>query len=130
MSNLSPGMKVMVRRDAKYHGSTGDWYLGIIDKIEIDNDGEEYVIGHWTAPQWARPSKGAGVNVSCPPRRCASARLRAVRPPQLAASPVAEIIVRESRAAYGRPCACPDDLVRNGSRCGGRPVVKILPRVG
>src|SRR5437870_4261286 len=36
---------------------------------------------------------------------------------------IAEIIVRESRAAYyatGRPCACPDDLARNGSRCGGR----------
>jgi len=36
---------------------------------------------------------------------------------------IAEIIVRDSRAAYhatGRPCACPDDLARNGSRCGGR----------
>jgi hypothetical protein len=36
---------------------------------------------------------------------------------------IAEIIVRESRAAYyatGRPCACPEDLARNGSRCGGR----------
>jgi hypothetical protein len=36
---------------------------------------------------------------------------------------VAEIIVRESRQAYyrtGRPCACPEDLARNGSRCGGR----------
>jgi hypothetical protein len=36
---------------------------------------------------------------------------------------IAEMIVRESRAAYyatGRPCACPDDLARNGSLCGGR----------
>jgi len=36
---------------------------------------------------------------------------------------IAEIIVRESRTAYyatGRPCACPDDVARNGSRCGGR----------
>jgi hypothetical protein len=36
---------------------------------------------------------------------------------------IAEIIVRESRTAYyatGRPCACPEDLARNGSRCGGR----------
>jgi hypothetical protein len=36
---------------------------------------------------------------------------------------IAEIVVRESRAAYyatGRPCACPDDLPRNGSRCGAR----------
>jgi hypothetical protein len=32
-------------------------------------------------------------------------------------------LVRESRAEYyatGHPCACPDDVARNGSRCGGR----------
>lgn len=32
-------------------------------------------------------------------------------------------IIKESRAAYhatGRPCACPDDSARNGSRCGAR----------
>jgi hypothetical protein len=31
--------------------------------------------------------------------------------------------IQESRAAYyatGHPCACPDDLARNGSLCGGR----------
>lgn len=36
---------------------------------------------------------------------------------------VAALIVQESRQAYyatGHPCACPDDLARNGSRCGGR----------
>jgi hypothetical protein len=36
---------------------------------------------------------------------------------------IAELIVRESRQAYyatGHPCACPEDLARNGSRCGGR----------
>ena len=36
---------------------------------------------------------------------------------------IAAIIVQGSRDAYyrtGRPCACPDDLARNGSRCGGR----------
>jgi hypothetical protein len=36
---------------------------------------------------------------------------------------IAETIVRASRNAYyqtGRPCACPDDHARNGSRCGGR----------
>jgi len=36
---------------------------------------------------------------------------------------VAARIVDESRKAYyatGHPCACPDDLARNGSRCGGR----------
>jgi len=34
---------------------------------------------------------------------------------------VAAMIVQESRSAYyatGRPCACPDDLMRNGRRCG------------
>jgi hypothetical protein len=47
----------------------------------------------------------------------------AVQTAKLSDQQVAEIIVRESRAAYhatGRPCACPDDLARNGSRCGGR----------
>lgn len=42
---------------------------------------------------------------------------------QLSDQQIAEIIVRDSRAAYhamGRPCACPDDLARNESRCGGR----------
>jgi hypothetical protein len=36
---------------------------------------------------------------------------------------IAAKIVQESRQAYyatGHPCACPDDLARNGSRCGGR----------
>ncbi len=36
---------------------------------------------------------------------------------------VAEIVIRESRQAYyatGHPCACPEDLARNGSRCGAR----------
>jgi hypothetical protein len=36
---------------------------------------------------------------------------------------IAAIIVKASRDAYyrtGHPCACPEDLARNGSRCGGR----------
>lgn len=44
-------------------------------------------------------------------------------PRTLTEQQIAEIIVRESRDAYhktGRPCACPDDLARNGSRCGAR----------
>ena len=35
---------------------------------------------------------------------------------------IAAMIVQESRNAYyatGHPCACPDDLMRNGRRCGG-----------
>jgi len=36
---------------------------------------------------------------------------------------IAAIIVQASRNQYyatGHPCACPDDLMRNGQRCGGR----------
>lgn len=36
---------------------------------------------------------------------------------------IATILVQASRDAYyktGHPCACPEDLARNGSRCGGR----------
>jgi hypothetical protein len=41
----------------------------------------------------------------------------------LTTAAIAAIIVQESRAQYhasGRPCACPDDTMRNGGACGGR----------
>jgi hypothetical protein len=41
----------------------------------------------------------------------------------LTAAAIAAILVRASRQAYyasGRPCACPDDAMRNGRRCGER----------
>ena len=41
----------------------------------------------------------------------------------LAAAAIAAIIVQRSRAEYhagGRPCACPDDTMRNGRACGAR----------
>jgi hypothetical protein len=41
----------------------------------------------------------------------------------LTAAAIAAIIIRASRDQYhatGRPCACPDDLMRNGRTCGGR----------
>lgn len=41
----------------------------------------------------------------------------------LTAAAIAAIIVQASRAQYhagGRPCACPDDSMRNGRACGGR----------
>src|SRR6266404_5657311 len=44
------------------------------------------------------------------------------QPADLSSSAIAALIVRESRNAYyatGHPCACPDDLMRNGRRCGG-----------
>jgi len=41
----------------------------------------------------------------------------------LAAAAIAAIIVQASRDRYyatGHPCACPEDLMRNGKVCGGR----------
>jgi hypothetical protein len=41
----------------------------------------------------------------------------------LTAAAIAAIIVQASRDQYhagGRPCACPDDIMRNGRACGGR----------
>jgi hypothetical protein len=41
----------------------------------------------------------------------------------LAAAAIATIIIQASRDQYhagGRPCACPDDTMRNGRACGGR----------
>jgi hypothetical protein len=41
----------------------------------------------------------------------------------LTAAAIAAILVQASRDQYhatGRPCACPDDLTRNGQHCGGR----------
>ena len=40
----------------------------------------------------------------------------------LSAAAIAALIVQASRSNYyasGRPCACPDDTMRNGRRCGG-----------
>ncbi|RZN31240.1 hypothetical protein CWO90_17510 [Bradyrhizobium sp. Leo121] len=41
----------------------------------------------------------------------------------LTAAAIAAIIIKASRDQYhatGRPCACPDDTMRNGRSCGGR----------
>lgn len=41
----------------------------------------------------------------------------------LSAAAIAALIIAASRSAYhatGRPCACPDDRMRNGRACGGR----------
>ena len=41
----------------------------------------------------------------------------------LTAAAIAAIIIQASRDQYhagGRPCACPDDSMRNGRACGGR----------
>jgi hypothetical protein len=54
-----------------------------------------------------------------PPRPDSKRRVEAV----LTAATIAAIIVAASRDQYhagGRPCACPDDSMRNGRACGGR----------
>lgn len=33
---------------------------------------------------------------------------------------IIEKMIRESKARYAGRCACPDDLAKNGSRCGKR----------
>lgn len=41
----------------------------------------------------------------------------------LTAAAIAALVIAESRRSYhsgGRPCACPDDRMRNGRACGGR----------
>jgi hypothetical protein len=41
----------------------------------------------------------------------------------LTAAAIAALLVQTSRQAYyatGHPCACPDDLMRNGRRCGNK----------
>ena len=53
----------------------------------------------------------------------ASTAAGAQRLGELPDAQVREQIIKDSIAAYkatGHPCACPDDLARNGSRCGGR----------
>jgi hypothetical protein len=55
---------------------------------------------------------------SIAPKAAPSDARRAV----MSAAAIASMLVEESRNAYyasGRPCACPDDLMRNGRRCGG-----------
>ena len=47
----------------------------------------------------------------------------AQRSPEPSDAQIRETIIKESVAAYlatGHPCACPYNLARNGSQCGGR----------
>jgi hypothetical protein len=65
------------------------------------------------------PSAKAGLPAEKP---AASDEKRKVEAAVTAAA-IAAIIVQASRAQYhagGRPCACPDDTMRNGRACGGR----------
>jgi hypothetical protein len=54
-----------------------------------------------------------------PPTQIEKPKLETV----LTAAAIAALLVRASRQSYyasGRPCACPDDVMRNGRRCGSR----------
>jgi hypothetical protein len=65
------------------------------------------------APQNAQSAKSSATNQ--PSTQPATGAIRT-------AAAIAAMLVQESRNAYyasGRPCACPDDLMRNGRRCGG-----------
>jgi hypothetical protein len=70
------------------------------------------------APSGATPSTKAGL----PDKPAAPDTKRKVET-GLTAAAIAAIIVQASRDQYhagGRPCACPDDTMRNGRACGGR----------
>jgi hypothetical protein len=63
----------------------------------------------YAAPLQAEPSVERNL-----PRSATSAAL--------SSSAIVTLIIQQSRNAYyatGHPCACPDDLMRNGRRCGG-----------
>jgi hypothetical protein len=58
------------------------------------------------------PARGGHATLASPKKQAA-----------LTEQDISEIVVRQSRQGYhstGRPCACPDDFARNGSRCGLR----------
>jgi hypothetical protein len=79
------------------------------------------------APAPVAPSRPSSpptpsVRVDVPEKSVSPATKRKVEA-GLTAAAIAAIIVQASRAQYhagGRPCACPDDSMRNGRACGGR----------
>jgi hypothetical protein len=82
----------------------------------------------------APPSPASASSTSVAPSPSAPPRSNAANPtPQpnserkveavLTAAAIAALLVKASRDQYhatGRPCACPDDTMRNGRACGGR----------
>jgi hypothetical protein len=58
-----------------------------------------------------------------PPEKPAATEERRKAEVALTATAIAAILIRSSRDQYyatGHPCACPDDLMRNGRACGAR----------
>jgi len=70
----------------------------------------------------ARPALVTRPTSSKPAAFVDAIRVSQNQPQGLSDAAVASLIVQQSRNAYyatGHPCACPDDLMRNGRRCGG-----------
>jgi hypothetical protein len=68
-----------------------------------------------------QPKTVAGPATSSAPTSSAASTKRTAE--VLTAAAIVALIIEESRRAYyatGRPCACPDDTMRSGRRCGGR----------
>ena len=75
--------------------------------------------GRSTKTAVTTPSSVTAVSPDTTPKPESKRKVEAV----LTAAAIAAIIVQASRDQYhagGRPCACPDDTMRNGSSCGGR----------
>ena len=73
----------------------------------------------------AKQAPGASPPAAANPKAAAEQSEKAKRTTEtvLTAAAIAALIIEASRAAYhstGRPCACPDDRMRNGRACGGR----------
>jgi hypothetical protein len=69
------------------------------------------------------PVSTSGPARSVPPDQIARPDTKRKIEAALTAAAIAAIIVQASRDQYhatGRPCACPDDSMRNGRACGGR----------
>jgi len=73
-------------------------------------------------PPTRRPASNSSATSAAPDKPTQSEMKRGAEA-ALTAAAIAAIIIKASRDQYhatGRPCACPDDLMRNGRACGGR----------
>jgi hypothetical protein len=69
------------------------------------------------------PSPSPSAKASQPPAAALQPETKRKVEIVLTAAAIAGMIIKASRDRYyatGHPCACPDDLMRNGRACGGR----------
>jgi hypothetical protein len=79
--------------------------------------------GRATSPAVGRPAAGPDPATSNVTVTAQASLDRPEGAAVISTAAIAALIVKESRSAYyatGRPCACPDDRMRNGHVCGGR----------